>query len=45
MTTLGSAGQALTPTGGAVAAYHEAKHRVFFRLHEDQLAYRQLMIP
>src|SRR5882757_2878629 len=27
------------PTGGAVARYHDAKHRVFLRMHEDQVAY------
>jgi FGGY-family pentulose kinase len=31
------------PAGGAIAAYHEAKHRVFLRMHDDFMAYRELM--
>ena len=31
------------PTGGAVASFHEAKHRVFQRMYEDQVAYRSMM--
>jgi FGGY-family pentulose kinase len=31
------------PTAGAVRAYHDAKHRVFHRMYEDQMAYRALM--
>ncbi len=31
------------PAGGAVAAYFDAKYRVFQRMHDDQLAYRALM--
>jgi FGGY-family pentulose kinase len=31
------------PSGGEVARYHEARHRVFQRLHQDQIAYRALM--
>jgi FGGY-family pentulose kinase len=35
----------ISPSGGAVAAFHDAKHRVFLRMHDDQLAYRALMSP
>jgi FGGY-family pentulose kinase len=35
--------RAVTPADGEVAAYHEKKHRIFQRMHEDQLAYRALM--
>jgi FGGY-family pentulose kinase len=31
------------PCGGDVRAFHDAKHKVFLRMHEDQLAYRALM--
>jgi len=30
------------PAGGEVRAYHERKHRIFHRMHADQLAYRTL---
>jgi ribulose kinase len=33
----------LEPAGGAVRDYHDRKHTVFHRMHDDQLAYRQLM--
>lgn len=36
-------GRVIEPAGGAVAAYHDAKYRVFHRMHTDQLAYRALM--
>ena len=31
------------PAGGEVAEFHDAKHRVFLRMHDDQMAYRELM--
>jgi FGGY-family pentulose kinase len=31
------------PPGSPVCAYHDAKHAVFQRMHEDQIAYRSLM--
>jgi FGGY-family pentulose kinase len=37
------AGRVIEPAGGEVARFHEAKHRVFLRMHDDQLAYRELM--
>ncbi len=43
MGTMSRAGSVVTPTGGAVAAYHERKHAVFRRMHDDQMAYRALM--
>ncbi len=33
----------ITPQGGAVADYHDRKHRVFHRMYEDQMAYRDLL--
>ena len=33
----------LKPAGGAVAAYHDAKHRVFLRMYEDFTASREIM--
>jgi hypothetical protein len=33
----------IEPATGDTARFHEAKHRVFLRMHEDQLAYRELM--
>jgi len=43
MAAMSHAGSVVPAAGGTVAAYHEAKHRVFHRMHEDQLAYRALM--
>ena len=34
---------AVTPRGGATAAFHDAKYAVFLRMYEDQLAYRRMM--
>jgi ribulose kinase len=36
-------GEKIHPEGGSVAAYHEAKHAVFHRMYEDQVAYADLM--
>lgn len=33
----------IEPTRGDVATFHDKKHRVFLRMHDDQLAYRALM--
>jgi FGGY-family pentulose kinase len=38
-----SAGRVVEPTGGDVARFHDRKHRVFLRMYEDQMAYRELM--
>jgi FGGY-family pentulose kinase len=43
MTAMTRAGRVIEPGGGDVARFHEAKHRVFLRMHDDQLAYRELM--
>ena len=43
MAGLDGAGESITPSGGAVADYHQAKHRVFQRMYEDFLVYRRLM--
>ncbi len=36
-------GRVIQPATGDTARFHEAKHRVLLRMHEDQLAYRELM--
>jgi len=33
----------ILPATGSVREFHDAKHRVFFRMYHDQLAYRSLM--
>ncbi|RLB64342.1 MAG: ribulokinase [Deltaproteobacteria bacterium] len=43
MGALSAAGQSIAPAGGDTARYHQAKHRVFQRMHADQLAYGELM--
>ena len=43
MAQMTRAGRVIRPSGGAVARFHDAKHRVFQRMHEDQLAYREMM--
>jgi FGGY-family pentulose kinase len=43
MTAMTRAGRVLEPSRGDVAVFHEAKHRVFLRMHDDQMAYRELM--
>ena len=43
MTAMTRAHVAVTPGGGAVAAYHDAKYAVFLRMYEDQMSYRRLM--
>ncbi len=42
MATMTAAGRVVEPTGD-LARYHDAKHRVFLRMHDDQLAYRETM--
>ncbi|HEX3344337.1 MAG TPA: FGGY-family carbohydrate kinase [Polyangiaceae bacterium] len=37
------AGRTIEPTRGDVARFHDAKHAVFLRMHDDQLAYREMM--
>ena len=43
MATMNKADRVVLPATGAVATYHAAKHRLFHRMHEDQMAYRALM--
>jgi D-ribulokinase len=43
MAAMNEAAALIEPTGGAVARFHDAKHRVFQRMYEDQLAYRAIM--
>ncbi len=43
MSAMTRARVAVTPAGGAVAAFHDAKYAVFQRLYDDQMAYRTLM--
>lgn len=43
MAAMNAANQVITPTRGAVARFHAAKHEVFHQLHADFLRYRSLM--
>ena len=43
MAAMNSVGETVTPAGGAVARFHDAKHAVFQRMHDDQMAYRELL--
>ncbi|MBU1951216.1 MAG: FGGY-family carbohydrate kinase [Candidatus Eisenbacteria bacterium] len=43
MPAMSGAGDIIHPGGGEIAAYHQKKHEVFLKLHEDQLAYRCIM--
>jgi FGGY-family pentulose kinase len=43
MQTMTASGRVIEPTGGEVRAYHDRKHRIFHRMHDDQLAYRREM--
>jgi FGGY-family pentulose kinase len=43
MAAMNEAASSIQPTGGAVAKFHDAKHRVFQRMYEDQVAYRDIM--
>jgi FGGY-family pentulose kinase len=43
MAAMSRAGRTIEPAGGDVARFHEAKHAVFLRMHDDQLAYRETM--
>jgi len=43
MAAMNRAGETIRPAGGAVQRYHAAKHAVFLRMHDDQLAYRAIM--
>jgi ribulose kinase len=43
MAAMSRAGRTIAPATGAVADFHAAKHRVFLRMHDDQMAYRGIM--
>jgi len=43
MAAMNEAATIVEPTGGAVARFHQAKHRVFQRMYDDQVAYRAMM--
>lgn len=43
MRGMNAAGEIVAPRLGEMARYHERKHAVFQRMHQDQLAYRRLM--
>ena len=43
MSAMSRTGQTIEPSDGAVAQYHNAKHAVFRRMYDDQLAYRCLL--
>jgi hypothetical protein len=43
MAAMGGAGTRIAPSRGETARFHEAKHQVFLRMHDDQMAYRELM--
>jgi FGGY-family pentulose kinase len=43
MSAMTRAGRTLEPSRGDVARFHDRKHAVFLRMHEDQLAYREMM--
>ena len=43
MGAMSASSNVIAPAGGDVGAYHDAKHRVFHRMHEAELDYRALM--
>lgn len=43
MAGMSRAGRSIRPAEGRMRAYHDAKYAVFLRMHEDQMAYRDLM--
>ena len=43
MSAMSRAGQTITPSVGKIARYHNAKHAIFQRMNDDQLAYRRLL--
>jgi len=40
MSRMNAVRRVVEPTSGETRAYHEVKHRIFHRMHADQLAYR-----
>jgi FGGY-family pentulose kinase len=43
MAAMSAAGRVIAPTKGPVARFHDAKYKVFHRLHQDAMAYRRIM--
>jgi ribulose kinase len=43
MAAMSQAGATIHPSGETVRHYHDAKYAVFRRMHDDQMAYRELM--
>jgi FGGY-family pentulose kinase len=43
MRAMNAVGRLIAPARGPVRRYHDAKYRVYHRLHDDFLAYRRLM--
>lgn len=43
MRAMNAAGKIIEPSRGEIARFHDAKFRVFHRMHKDYLAYRKLM--
>jgi FGGY-family pentulose kinase len=43
MTTMSASANVIEPSKGAVRTFHDAKHAVFHRMYEDQMAYRSIM--
>jgi FGGY-family pentulose kinase len=43
MAAMSGAGAIIRPAGGAIARYHDAKHRVFLKMYDDHCSYRRLM--
>ncbi len=43
MEAMSVAAELIEPAGGAIAEFHEKKHRIFHRMYEDQLAYERLL--
>jgi FGGY-family pentulose kinase len=44
MANMTAAGTEVAPAGGDVSTYFERKYRVMLKMHDDQLAYRDLMV-
>jgi len=40
---MSAAGRVVTPAKGPAARFHDAKYKVFHRLHQDAMAYRRIM--
>ncbi len=43
MATMNKATQIIEPSRGAAADYHARKHKIFHRMYEDQVAYREMI--